>query len=326
VSASQAPAFSSLAATTSAVPNDRLGEGDTIAVSIFEAGGLASFSSSGDLTAPSSATETLPHLVVAQDGSIMVPYAGHVHVAGLTVDAAASAIQSALRGRAINPQVEVSLVGNVANSVIVMGEVRSVGRVALSANSERLFDVLATAGGPTKPAGDIMVTIVRGDTNASASLAAVLRDPSQNIRLAPHDQVRLIYAPRKYSTFGAFGHVSELQIEDEGLSLAEAISRNGGLDTTTANAKSVLLFRFERPEVARAIGVNMSSSSKGVPVIYRLNLLDPRGFFVANNFAVEANDLIYVPRSDATELRKFLDLVSMVSSITYNLTVVPAFK
>jgi len=135
--------------------------------------------------------------------------------------------------------------------------------------------------------------------------------------------VRLLYTPRKYSTFGAFGRVSEQQIEDEGLSLAAAISKNGGLDTNSANATSVLLFRFERPEVATALGVNMPSSPKGVPIVYRLNLLEPNSFFVANNFAVRANDLIYVPRSDVTELQKFLALVSVVSQVTYNLTVTP---
>jgi polysaccharide export outer membrane protein len=126
--------------------------------------------------------------------------------------------------------------------------------------------------------------------------------------------------------FGAFGRVSDQQIEDDGLTLAEAISRSGGLDTNSANAASVLLFRFERPEVARSLGLTATATPKGVPVVYRLNMLKPESLFVANEFAVRADDLIYVPRSDVTELRKFLELVSLVSSITYNLTVTPVLK
>ena len=88
----------------------------------------------------------------------------------------------------------------------------------------------------------------------------------------------------------------------------------------------MLVFRFERPEIASTLGVTTAATPKGVPVVYRLNMLQPVGFFIANEFAVQPNDLIYVPRSDSTELRKFLDLVSLVSQVTYNLTVTPVLK
>lgn len=326
LAADPSPALASLAAATSILPNDRIGEGDVIDVSIFEAGGAITWTSSGEPSASNGASEVLPHLTVARDGCVGIPFAGQVRVAGLTTSGAAAAIQDALHRRAVDPQVQVTLAGNFANSVTIMGEVRNVGRVPLSPNSEKLLDVLAAAGGPTRPPGDISVTIVRGDTAVSAPLVALLHETDQNIRLAPHDQIRLLYAPRKYSVFGAFGRVSEQQIEDEGLTLAEAISRSGGLDTMTANAASVLVFRFERPETARLLGVSAPITPKGVPIVYRLNMMQPVSFFIANNFAIQPNDLIYVPRSDTTELKKFLDVVSMISSITYNLTVTPVLK
>ena len=52
----------------------------------------------------SGGTESLPHLVVARDGSITVPFAGQVRVAGLTVEQASRAIAAALRGREIDPR------------------------------------------------------------------------------------------------------------------------------------------------------------------------------------------------------------------------------
>jgi polysaccharide export outer membrane protein len=327
VAAGPADSLSSLAAAGSDARNDQLGEGDVIDVSVFEPGGTVIFSTASDQAKPDNGTtENLTHLSVSRQGCVTIPFAGEVRVAGLTTGEAASAIQHALHGRAVDPQVQVALVGNFTNSVTVIGEVRNVGRVPLSPYNERILDILAAAGGPTKPPGDIMVTIVRGETQASTPLPALLKESGQNIRLAPRDQVRLLYAPRKYSMFGAFGRVSEQPIEDEGLTLAEAISRSGGLDTMTANAASVLLFRFERPEIARSLGLHAAPTPKGVPVVYRLNMMQPVGFFVANEFAVRNNDLIYVPRSDSTELRKFLEMVSLVSSITYNLTVTPVLK
>lgn len=326
IAATPPPALASLAGAASAAPNDRLGEGDVVDVAIFEPGGMTHFTSTGEANAAGGTTQTLPRLTIDKDGCIAIPFAGPVRIAGLTVTEAAQTIQTALRGRAVNPQVQVNLVGNFTNSVTVMGEVRSVGRVPLTPYNERLLDVLAAAGGPTKPPADITVTLVRGDTQASAPFTALLRRDDQNVRLAPHDQIRLLYAPRKYSVFGALGRVTESPIEDEGLTLAEAISRAGGLDTMSANAASVLVFRFERPAVAKALGLAAPITPKGVPVVYRLNMLQPVSFFVANSFPIQSGDLIYVPRSDTTELRKFLELVSLVSQVTYNLTVTPVLK
>jgi len=329
VSASPPPPLRGLAAAGSDAPNDRIGEGDVLAVSVYEPGGSVIFASSSSLAGGDTGrisggtTEDLPHLTVASDGAVMIPYAGRVRVAGLTVVEAAREIQRDLRGKLVDPQVDVNLIGNAANTVTIVGEVRNAGRIPLAPNNERLLDVIAAAGGPTRAAADVTVSIVRGDTTVSTSLAALLRDETQDVRLAPHDQVRLFYTPRKFSTFGALGRVSEQPIEDERLNLAEAISRSGGLDTNSANASGVLLFRFERPEVARSLGVNQAPTPKGVPIVYRLNLLTPDGYFVADNFEVQTGDLIYVPRSDETELKKFLELVSLVSSITYNISAAP---
>ena len=145
-----------------------------------------------------------------------------------------------------------------------------------------------------------------------------MADPAQNIRLAPQDQIRIISQPRKYSIFGAFLRDSQTLIEDDSLTLAGAISRAGGLDTNSANAAQVLVFRFERPEIAQALGLTTPAAAKGVPIIYRLNFRNPDGVFVADNFEVRSGDLLYVPRSNLTELQKFFTLINSVTQIGYN--------
>lgn len=319
VAAQPARALGALAPVSSAAPVDLIGEGDILSVQVFQPGmGPAPSDENG---AASDGGQSFPKLAVDREGRVSVPYAGDVRVAGLTATQAAQAIRTALRGRAVNPQVTVFIEANLANAVTVMGEVRTAGRFPLSANQDRLLDVLAAAGGSTKPAADTAVTVVRGSQSVTTTLAELMADPQENVRLAPRDQVRVTYRPRKFSTFGAFARASQVAIEDESLSLAGAMSRMGGLDTTTANASAVMVFRFERPEVARALGVAAPPAGDRVPIIYRLNLREPMGYFVANNFEVRADDLIYVPRSDATEVRKFFDLASTVSRVAYDIRV-----
>jgi polysaccharide export outer membrane protein len=318
--ASRPPAaLTGLAGAGSLIPNDRIAAGDILAVTIFEAG--------GGLFAPSNSASpgsTLPRVVVDAQGEAVIPYGGGVHVAGLDPYQAAQAIRAALRGRTIDPQVIVSVVESPANSVAVIGEVRNAGRHLLTANNDRLLDALASAGGPTRPAADLDVVVMRGGATAEAPLGRLFGDATQNIRLAPRDQVRVIWRPRKFATFGAFLHDGQTTIEDETLTLAAALGRAGGLDTNSANAKSVMVFRFERPEVARALGVTVASAPKGVPIVYRLNLREPDGVFVANSFNMQADDILYVPRSDATEVQKFFSLVNSVTQVGYNVRVTSA--
>ncbi len=312
-----------LATASSRTPTDLIAEGDALAVSVFEAGAGGLFSRNSDFAqaAGGDTQQALPRLMVDADGDLEIPFAGAVHVAGLRPAQAAEAIRDALRKRAVNPQVVVTVLDSRANSVALIGEVRSPGHFLLSPHNDRLLDVLASAGGPTKSPADLAVIVNRGASYAEVSLATLMTRADQNIRLAPGDQVRVVDRPRKYSTFGAFARNSQTLIEDDSLTLANAISRAGGLDTNAAAGQSVLLFRFERPEVAAALGVTTPPAAKGVPVVYRLNFLKPESLFVANNFEIRSDDLLYVPRSDITELKKFFDLVNSVTQIGYNVRV-----
>jgi len=312
--------FSSLTPAASIAPIDRIGPGDTLAVSIFEPGGVGLFNSGRTLsTGPSN--ETLPRVGVEEDGTVSIPFAGRVKVSGLTPVQAGSAIAQSLKGKAVDPQVVVTVVQNLANAVTVIGEVRQSGRVPLSANADRLLDVVAATGGSTRPNGDVVVAVVRAGQEVEAVLSDVLADPTQNIRLAPRDQVRLLHRPRLYSTFGAFQRSAQIPIETDHVTLAAAISRSGGLVDQRANAAEVLVFRFERPDVARELGVKAPPTYKGVPVVYRLNLREPQSLFTANAFEVRGDDLIYVPNSDVTELRKFFEFVQSVTRVVYDVRV-----
>jgi len=298
-----------------------IGVGDTLAISIFEPGGSLFGSGALSATGVRGGSQGLPPIIVDSAGSITVPFAGAVRVEGLTATQAAAAVRRALAGKAANPQVVVSVADNAFNAVTVLGEVREPGRQPLAANADRILDVIAASGGVARPPEDVLVAIQRGGQTFTAPLTAVTTEFGENIRLARGDQVNLIYKPRRYSTFGAFGAVSQTEMGAGPLNLAGAISKVSGLDTNSANARAVLVFRFERPEVAEALGVTQARTSRGVPIVYRLNLEEAEGFFIANNFQVQAEDILYVPRSGSAELGKFFTLIRTISGVVYDISV-----
>lgn len=320
------PAFlGTLAAAASQGATDLIGPGDTLAVSIFEPSG-ALFGGGSAGTSVRSGTASLPAVVVDNNGAVTIPFGGRVTVAGMTATEAGAAIRRSLVGKVGNPQVVVSVAENAYNAVTVLGEVRQPGRAPLSANADRILDVIAATGGSPRPVEDVIVSIQRDGQTFTAPLSVVSTSFAENVRLARGDQVNLLYRPRRYSTFGAVSAVADVQMEAGELTLANMISRVGGLDTNSANARSVMVFRFERPEVAEALGLTQPPTPRGVPVVYRLNLEEGAGFFTAGNFVIESGDILYVPRSGTAELRKFFEAVQSITRVVYDVSVTSALN
>jgi len=313
------PSFSTLALASSEAPTDVIGVGDTLAVSVFEPGGA--LFGGGSSNTGSSGNQTLPPLTVNRNGAVPIPFAGEVNVQGLTPSQASAAVRRALIGKVANPQVIVTIAANASNAVTVLGDVRNPGRQPLSSNQDRILDVIAAAGGPSRSLHDIDVRIQRDGKVYTAPLSMVTTEFNENVRLQRGDQVNLVYKPRRFSSFGAFNAVARSELPPGPLTLAEALSGVGGLDSNLANARSVLVFRFERPEVAQALGIQQAATSRGVPVVYRLNLNEGEGFFIASNFQMQPDDVIYAPRAGAAEMRKFFEFVQSMTRVVYDVSV-----
>jgi polysaccharide export outer membrane protein len=310
----------SLAAASSSERVDVIGEGDLLSISIFEPSGTL-FGGGSSSQAIRSGTQALPSVAVDRGGTVTVPFGGAVRVAGLTTTEAGNAIRRALAGRVGNPQVSVTIEENASNTVTVLGEVNEPGRVPLSVNASTILDVIAEAGGAAQPVQDIDVQIRRGDQTYSAPMTAVTSDFGENVNLQRGDQINLVHKPRRFRSFGALGTVSEADMPAGELTLAGALGRAGGLNDNFANARSVLVFRFERPEVAQALGITQPPTIRGVPVVYRLNLEEASGFFTAGSFVIQPEDTIYAPRATAAEVRKFFEFVQQVSRVVYDISV-----
>lgn len=320
--------FGTLAAGSSDQPADVIGEGDTLAISIFDPSGslfggtLGSGSSSSRTnTTLSGGNQALPGAVVDRSGSVAIPFGGQVRVQGLTSTQAASAIRRSLVGKVANPQVLVSIAGNASNTVNVLGDVRQPGRAPLGVNSDRILDVIAAAGGSARTTDDLTISIQREGQTYTAPLSAVTTEFGENVRLQRGDVINVQYKPRRFSTFGGLNAVAQVDMPAGPMTLTGAMSKVGGLNTNTANARRVLIFRFERPEVAQALGISQPATPRGVPVVYELDFSDAANVFAATNMQVMPEDVIYVPLAGAAEMRKFFEVVQSLTRVVYDVSV-----
>ena len=297
-------------------PQPRIGIGDTVVVSIWEAAGGGLFGSSPtDHLSAGSRSVTIPEQVVGQDGGISVPFAGRIAVASRLPVEVQRTIEDRLGGKAIEPQVIVTVTKSLSNTVTVTGEVVHGARVPLSLKGDRLLDLIAEVGGASAPIYDTFVRLSRGGVTATIPMANLVSDPSENIYAQPGDVLTLVRLPQTFTAFGATGSNAQIPFPSEHMTLVEALAKAGGLQDLRSDPAGVFLFRYEPPPIVRALGRRaLGTGPDGTtPVVYRLDLRDAKSYFLAERFPMQDKDVVYVANADLNELQKFCTLLNTLT-------------
>ncbi|GMG80808.1 polysaccharide biosynthesis/export family protein [Paralimibaculum aggregatum] len=297
-----------------AIYGRRLRTGDRVQVMLFEATGGGLFSGSVE---GGGGARALPEQIVSANGTIRVPYGGNVRVRGLSPEAAARRIEAALQGQAIEPQAVVSLVSSPSASVTVLGDaVAGGGRVPLSGTGERVLDMVAAAGGLSKPIHESALRLTRKQSSALVEMDALLAEPAQNVAVHPADVISVEHRPRHFSVLGAVAQNARIGFDRPRLSLDEALGMANGLVDARADAAGVFVIRYEAPSVLVGMpqvpGARLAGyGAEPVPVVYRLDFSKPSGLLLAKRFPIRHRDTLYVANSELNSLEKIFRIVSL---------------
>jgi polysaccharide biosynthesis/export protein len=320
------------------VPGEiRFGIGDIVGVTIFEA-------AAGGLFIPSEAGVrpgnfiTLPNQQVDSSGNISVPYAGAIRAKGRTPAEVQQAIIDAVKNRAIEPQVVVSLVEQRTSLISVLGEVNTPSRFPASSAGEHVLDAITRAGGPRGQGFDTWVMLEREGRRATVPFGALVYEPANNIYVHPDDTIYVYREPQTFLVFGAnagalaaatsgtafvggapigiAGTQAQGQYNFDAwrLSLAEAVAKGGGLNDLQADPAAIFLYRGETRQVASLLGIDPTKFVDGpiIPVIYEINFRDPAEYFLATRFQMRNKDVIYIANAAAVESAKVFDYLRLI--------------
>ena len=314
VSAGDATALAALLPDLAPTPTDMVGPGDVLDISIYEAGvtlftsGAASGPAS-QMATPGVQVQKLPPARIDALGEIAIPYAGTLHVGGLTTGEIEATIRNALRRLSQNPQVLVTLNQTITNSIIIGGEVAKPGWLVLQTNRESLSDVIALAGGYRGSSKDLMVRIMRGTTRVDVRVNDLVENPALDVRIHPGDRLMLVDDPRTYSILGASGKVEQVPFRRSSVSLAEAVATAGGVNPNLGDPAAIFLFRYVRDE-----------QGKEVPIVYHLNMMQTGSYFVAQKFIMQDKDVLYFGNAAANQPSKLVQLISQLFSPVLTVT------
>lgn len=291
--------------------------GDTVVINIWETGTGGLFATpSLDRINGGTKGASIPEQVVARDGTINVPFAGRIRVAGKAPEEIEAQIVAKLAGKTADPQAMVTLTRNVSHAATVTGDVTTGARVPLGPKGDRLLDVIASAGGIRAPVHESFITVSRDGQSLSVPLQAILASTRENIYIRPGDVVTVYRAPQSFTAFGATGRNAVVGFDAGGITLEEAIGKAGGLLDERSDPHGVFVLRYESVTLVRKypkVPAHLLDGSV-VPVAYRLDMRDPTSLFRARRFPMRDKDILYVSTAPLNEAEKILRIFNMVAS------------
>src|SRR5476651_722188 len=241
---------------------------------------------------------------VTDAGTIEVPYVGRVKVAGLDLRQIEERVVEQLGTKTQNPQVIVEFVADRTNTVMISGDVKTPGRLSLLEGTRSVVDAVNKVGGAVGAANQLEIVVRRhgnvildkqySDLLAGADIAI---EKGDEIVVRPNSQV--------FTVLGAVAKAGNVQLSKPNMTLHEALGAVNGLSDERANKTGVYLFRMGD------VQDNPSARAR----VFRLDLMQPVSIFVAQQFGMQAKDVIYVTNAPLYEYNKVLTALYRTLSI-----------
>ena len=246
---------------------------------------------------------------VADDGSIKVPVVGVVRVAGLDLNQIETRIIQALGNKVQEPEVIVEFDAPRTHTVMVSGDVKNPGRVSMLEDVRSVADAINKAGGPlasaTGSGANQLQVVVR--RNGQVILTTQFSDllAGNDIAVQKGDEIVVRPNSRVFTVLGAVLRSGNVEMTKHNLTLLEALGQVGGLSDVRANKTGVYVFRMGDLET--------NPTARGR--VFRLDLFQPVSIFVAQQFGLQARDVIYVTNAPLYEYDKILTSIYRTFSI-----------
>ncbi|MDO6728864.1 polysaccharide biosynthesis/export family protein [Marinovum sp. 2_MG-2023] len=285
------------------IGSDMIRPGDTLGLTIWEN------VDDGLLASETSSSTVLEEVQVDGAGFVFVPYAGRIKAAGNTTEALRRIITRKLEEQTPDPQVEIRREAGDGSTVSIVGAVGGQGIYAIERPTRTLSSMLARAGGVTIEPEIAQITVTRGRQSGEIWFQDLYEYPEMDIALRGGDKILIEEDSRAFVALGATGAQSRVPFESQTLSAVEAIAQVGGLLATSADPTGVFIIRNEVQEIAASV-LGRDDLTGDQRMVYVLDLTEPNGLFLARDFVIRDDDLLYVTEAPFAQWSKTIAAVT----------------
>lgn len=223
--------------------------------------------------------------LVRNDGTFFYPFAGHIQVAGLTLEEVRRLLTQRLGGVIQEPQVDIKVAAFRSQKVQVSGAVGQPGSVPITTVPLTVVDAVSQAGGANEEANWHEVYLTRNGVEERLSLFKLMRegDQTQNRLLRDGDVLHVPSSENQaVAVMGQVRTPGNVLLGNERLSLSDVLARAGGVNENTAEPSGIFVIR------GNELG------SERLATVYQLDISNAASFVLGSGFAMHPNDVVYV--------------------------------
>jgi polysaccharide biosynthesis/export protein len=276
-----------------------IGPGDLLSILVWDhpelniaAAGAQALSSSAAVGA-----QTPAGFVVDQQGMIQFPYVGAIRVGGLTELQARNLLAERLIKSIKRPDITLRVLGYRSKKVYVDGDVKSPGNQAIDDVPMTLLEGITRAGGFLPTSDQSLITVARAGANIHVNLPLLVKlgYDTSHLLLQAGDVVHVPSRDdNKVYVLGEVNAPKSLPMVNGRLTLAAALGEAGGLNQISSAARQVYVIR---------------NSTAMNPEVFNLDAASPVALALAENFELNAKDVVFV---DASGLARYNRIVSLI--------------
>jgi polysaccharide export outer membrane protein len=234
-------------------------------------------------------------LLVKEDGTVFVPNAGHIELAGLTLREAQNKLTQALAVVIDNPQIDLTPVEIRSKRFYVLGEVKMPGGYPIY-KSMTLREALSLAGGTTEYSLLENAYLSRGGKAYPIDIYGMLTSSGNDVYLQAND---VLYIPSQTTSvvyvMGEVVRPSSVGLNGHGLNVLQAIAQAGGI-THSADEDEVAVIRRNGEKIDLYV-VDVEDALK-------------TGGGNGLTFVLRPGDIIWVPPMGIANWNRGLEMIS----------------
>lgn len=257
-------------------------------------------------------------LKVTSGGTIFLPFAGAVHVAGMSETAARNRIQRKMSEAVPSAQVQISVEKGPLGSVSVVSGVSKPGNYPIDGAHFTVLNAVAMAGGAHGNIANPQLRLIRRGKVYNKSMADVLENPEMDTVLRGGDKLSVEIDTRYFRSLGAASKEAIFPFEKDEITALDAMSMIGGVSENRADLKGIMVLRQYKPSHVREDGSGPSNDR----AVFVFDITTADGLFSAGQFMINSQDTVLVTESSVASASLALQILARLTGAATDINTV----
>ena len=242
------------------------------------------------------------------NGNVYLPLVGQIKVAGKTLADINQLLRNQFAKYLKHPDVVVRVLSYEGRRYFVNGQVLRSGKFTLNDQPISIYTALGQAGGVNPETGDnTNIQLIRQGQTYNLNVLTLEKQglSLHNLLIQPNDTIFVnTKQNQKLYVMGESNKSQALPLRDQGMTLSDVLGESEGINPYSASAAKIYVMRTD---------LTTRHST-----IYHLNLSSLGNFSLANQFAMQKNDIVYIDATGLTRWQRIMNQIVPFSSALYS--------